>query len=200
MIGEAPDMKVVGQACCGEEALYFSQKLNPDVILIDTGLQAMCSVTVTRLITQHHANVTVIGINLFAQDRDHIEAMLAAGAQGHLLDDVTPSGLIEAIRRAHRGEYVLPEESYKLATRGDDGEIIRIHDHRVSGTLGGQQKKVLALLTKGLTNPEIARQLDISVSAVRYHVSTILRKLEVSNRSEAVGMAVRLNIVGSNDF
>ena len=126
--------------------------------------------------------------------------MIAAGASGYLLEDVTAEDLTDAIRRVHRGETLA--SSHQSAPEVNDGKAEATAGNAIDTptTLGEQQKKVLALLTKGFTNPEIALQLGISVSAVRYHVSTILRKLEVSNRSEAVGMAVRLNLVNAEDF
>ena len=123
--------------------------------------------------------------------------MREAGAQGYLEKNVSSAELQDAIRRVHNGEIMFASALPVTITHGQGEAEAGLE---VLGELGEQQKKVLALMTKGLTNPEIANHLGISVSTARYHVSAILRKLDVSNRSEAVACAVQLNLVSAEDI
>ena len=198
VIAETDDLSVVGEAENGEEAIYLSRKLKPDVILMDVKMDGMDGSEVTSVITQHHDKARVIGLSTFA-DSDNIKRMIDAGARGYLLKDVSSGELTDAIRRVHSGEVLTPAALLD-ANRSDDNQDVSIEATRNATLLGDQQRRVLALMTKGLTNPEIAGQLDISISTARYHVSAILRKLDVSNRSEAVGMALRLDLVSTEDI
>ena len=198
VIAEASDLSVVGEAENGEEAIYLSRKLKPDVVLMDVKMDGMDGTEVTSLIAQHHGAVRVIGLSTFA-DQHTIETMIHAGARGYLFKDVSSAELTDAIRRVHAGEVLFPDD---FEPTGQSEEALEAsNDAPKNATLlGDQQRRVLALMTKGLTNPEIADQLNISISTARYHVSAILRKLDVSNRSEAVGMALRLNLISSDDI
>jgi NarL family two-component system response regulator LiaR len=122
--------------------------------------------------------------------------MLAAGARGFLPKSVSALSLGDAIRKVHDGETVvdpdcLPQAASAFAPTNTGEEDLE---------LSVQQRRVLALLSKGYTNPEIARYLGISMPTARYHVSAILVKLGVSNRAEAAAMAIRNRLVGNDDF
>ena len=198
VIAEAPDLMVVGEAENGEEAVYLSRKLKPDVILMDVKMDGIDGVEVTSLIAQYHEAVRVIGLSTFA-DQGTINRMINAGAHGYLLKDVSAEELGEAIRRVYSGEVILPEGLPDTSQPDEDSQA-SLEKTRNATLLGEQQRRVLALMTKGLTNAEIAAQLAISNSTARYHVSAILRKLDVSNRSEAVGMALSLGLVDRDDI
>lgn len=197
VLQDVPDLSICAEAESGEEALMMCTKVQPNVVLMDVKMNGLGGVEATRLITQYHPQVKVLGLSTFA-NAEIVEEMFKAGAGGYLLKDVSSADLVQAIRRVFRGETVRPDEYSELSpepaqveTAGDDPEIF---------ALGEQQKRVLALLTKGLTNPEIAEQIGISISTVRYHVSAILRKLDASNRSEATAFAIRNNLVSAEDF
>lgn len=198
VLGEASDMEVVGEAENGEEAIYLSKKLKPDIILMDVKMEGMCGKVATQMIVRHHQTVRVICLSTFA-NKDIIENMLEAGACGYLLKDVSAHDLTAAIRRVHNGEILTPE-CLADPTNEQIPETPVAKPAEEYSQLGEQQRKVLAFMTKGLTNPEIAAQMGVSVSTVRYHVSAILRKLDVSNRSEAVAVAVGSELVRSGDF
>lgn len=191
-------IEVVGEAENGEEALYLGQKLKPDVIVMDVKMEGMGGVEATKLIAEHHPNSRILALSTFAQP-DIVGAMMEAGAKGYLLKDVSAAELSEAIVRVYQGEVLKPgTPSKNISVQLEPTEEIDFAD--IHTGLGEQQKKVLALMTKGFTNPEIAEKLDISTTTARYHVSAILRKLDVSNRSEAVAVAIRSNLVDADDF
>ena len=115
------------------------------------------------------------------------------------MKDVSAAELCDAITRVHDGEVLLsntPSKGVAVQPK-PEGEAGFSEAHTA---LGEQQKKVLALMTKGFTNPEIAERLGVSKTTARYHVSAILRKLDVSNRSEAVAVAIRSDLINSSDF
>jgi DNA-binding NarL/FixJ family response regulator len=191
-------IEVVGEAENGEEALYLGQKLKPDVIVMDVKMEGMGGVEATKLIAEHHPSSHILALSTFSQP-DIVGAMMEAGAKGYLLKDVSAAELSEAIVRVYQGEVLKPgTPSENILVQLEPTEEIDFAD--IHTGLGEQQKKVLALMTKGFTNPEIAEKLDISTTTARYHVSAILRKLDVSNRSEAVAVAIRSNLVDADDF
>ncbi|MCY0095129.1 response regulator [Hoeflea ulvae] len=189
---------VVAEAENGEEALYLCQKLKPDVVIMDVKMEGVGGIEATRLIARHHPATRIIGLSTFAS-KDVAADMLAAGAHGYLLKDVSATELVHSVRLIHKGE-TLP-----LPELGTQSEVIpavpQIHDRsEPSVKMGEQQHKVLALMTKGFTNPEIASYLGMSQPTARYHVSAILQKLDVSNRSEAVALAIRTGLIDADDF
>lgn len=198
VLGEMPDMEVVGEAENGEEAIYLSKTLKPDIILMDVKMNGMSGKLATQLIVEHHRFVRIIGLSTFA-NRDIIKDMIDAGASGYLIKDISAANLTLAIRRIFNGEEIIPNALLKPANGKND----RTLESKVTEDfylLGEQQKKVLAFMSKGLTNPEIAEMLGVTVSTARYHVSAILRKLDVSNRSEAVAIAISFDLIQTNDI
>lgn len=199
VLGGADDIDVVGQAETGEEALFLCGKLAPDVVVMDVKMDGLGGIEATRLIHQHHAGIAVIGLSTFPQ-QDIVSAMKEAGASGYILKDISADELVGAIRRVKAGEAVF--SSNLEARQKLDGDLTapRVPKSDQDFELGTQQKRVLLLMTKGLTNGEIADHVGISLPTARYHVSAILKKLDVSNRAEAVALAMREGIVSEEDL
>ncbi len=181
---------VVGEAENGEQALALSSQAQPDIVLMDIQMEGMNGIETTRALLTEQPSIKVIALSTFA-NRDAVAGMIEAGARGYLLKDVSANDLTSAILRISTGEILLPEKLYQ-----DSKESQAVENENFS--LGTQQKRVLTLMTKGFTNPEIAKSLGISTPTARYHVSAILQKLEVSKRSEAVSFAIRMGIVDYN--
>lgn len=198
VLESTPGLHVIDEAESGEEALSLCQKHKPDIVLMDVQMDGMGGIEATRLLLQYHPEVCVIGLSTFS-DPDVISAMKSAGAKGYLLKDVSANELSDAILSVHRGETAFSLTLRRLANdavnTASDPETAK-----AVFTMGSQQKRVLALLTKGFTNPEIAAHLGLSIPTARYHVSAILQKFDVSNRVEAVAMAVRLGLISESDF
>lgn len=197
VLDEAADLHVVGEAESGEEALYLCKKLSPDIILMDVKMHGMGGAKATQMIAQHHPDTKVIALSTFAA-QDVVASMFDAGAHGYLLKDISADNLTEAVRRVAKGERLQPDAFSDIPAEEDAETQATLPTDEIA-PLGEQQKRVLALMTKGLTNPEIASQIGVSISTIRYHVSAILRKLDVSNRSEAVALAIRLKLVKEED-
>ena len=191
-------LSVVAEAENGEEALYLCGKLKPDVVIMDVKMAGLGGIEATRLIARHHPSVRIVGLSTFAQ-HDVVSDMLAAGAHGYLLKDVSANELANSIRRIHAGE-ILPMPDLATGSGKESPPDEKPEAEEPVVQMGEQQMKVLALMTKGFTNPEIATHLGLSLPTARYHVSAILQKLDVSNRAEAVALAIRAKLVDDKNF
>ncbi|MGD9001137.1 MAG: response regulator transcription factor [Anaerolineae bacterium] len=188
MLKTKPDLKLVGEASNGQEALQLCEEARPDIILMDLVMPRMDGATAIRAVREHWPDVQVIALTSF-KERDLVQRALQAGAISYLLKNISIDDLAEAIRAACVGQSTLaPEAAQALIQAASQGPTPG-HD------LTPREREVLELLVEGLTNPEIAQRLMISSSTARAHVSSILSKIGVSNRAEAVARAFRLKLV-----
>jgi two-component system, NarL family, response regulator LiaR len=182
------DLELVGEAAGGEAAVQLCERIRPDVVLMDMVMPEMDGATATRAIRQRFPSVQVIALTSFTEE-DLVQRAIQAGAIGYLIKDVSAEELAEAIRAAHAGRgtlspaalQVLIRTSRRSPTPGDD--------------LTTREREVLALMAEGLSNTEIAKKLIVSPSTIKSHVSNILSKLEVTSRTEAAALAIRLRLV-----
>jgi NarL family two-component system response regulator LiaR len=183
-----PDLELVGEATDGEEALRLCEQVRPDVILMDLVMPKMNGTEATRAIRERWPQVQVVALTSF-QEKKLVQGALQAGAISYLLKNVTVDELGEAIRAAYAGRPTLAPEATQALIQATSQEPTPGHD------LTPRERQVLALMVEGLNNPEIAERLSVSRSTARAHVSSILSKLGVSNRAEAVALAVRRKLV-----
>jgi NarL family two-component system response regulator LiaR len=181
------DLELVGEAGSGEEAVRLCVHARPDVVLMDMVMPVMDGAAATRAIRERCPHVQVIALTSFREE-ELIKGALEAGAIGYLLKNVSADELAAAIRGAVAGRPTLAPE----ATRALIHAATRPLDERPPGhDLTAQERKVLALMVEGLSNPEIAERLIVSRSTAKFHVSSILAKLGVASRTEAVALAVQ---------
>ena len=188
---EYDDLKVVGEAANGREAVEMTAKLAPDVVLMDLVMPEMDGVTAAREIHTQYPDVQIVVLSSFGEE-EHLKAALRAGVAGYLLKDLSPDELARGIREAHRGETPLaPQVAKKLieAARESRGE-----ESAEIASLSAREREVLALLGQGLTNNEIAKELSISDKTVKFHVSNILSRLGLDDRTQAALFAVKHGI------
>jgi NarL family two-component system response regulator LiaR len=183
------DLDLVGEAASGDEALALCAEIRPDVVLMDMKLtDEMDGIAATRAIRAGFPLIQVLVLSSFF-DRKLVQGAMQAGAIGYLVKGVSGEDLAEAIRAAHAGRPALAMEALEILVQpaGSEGKVVQ--------ELTNREREVLAFLVEGSSNAEIAAQLHITVSAVKYHVSNILSKLGAANRTEAAALARRQGLV-----
>ena len=183
-----PDLELAGEARNGQEAIMMCEHTKPDVVLMDLIMPEMEGPEATRKIRERCPEVQVIALTSF-QEQDLVQEALQAGAISYLLKNVTAEELTRAIRAAHEGRPTLAPEATEALIRSTRQGPPPGHD------LTTREREVLGLLVEGFTNQEIADHITVSLSTARAHVSNILSKLGVSNRAEAVALALRNKLI-----
>src|SRR5512139_3589771 len=177
-----PDISLVAQAGSGEEAVRLAQEFVPDVVLMDLVMPDMDGVETTRRLKNVSPRTQIVILTSFHQD-EYVFPALQAGAVSYLLKDVKASELLEAIRRAARGEAILHP---RIAARViKTFRSLEAKEASPFTTLTERELDVLKMIAKGNTNDQIAERLVISVGTVKGHVSNILSKLHLMDRTQA---------------
>jgi two-component system response regulator DevR len=180
-------LEVVGEAANAPEAIEKALSLKPDVVIMDVRMPGISGIEACREIRSQDQEIKVIMLTSYADD-EAVMASLLAGAEGYVLKKIWSRDLIKAIETVHRGEKLLDEKQVeqlkKQLNQADPPELKDLTE---------QEKKVLALIAEAKTNKEIAQCLYISEKTVRNYVSSIFRKLNLTNRSQAAVLAQRLN-------
>ena len=184
------DLMLVGEAADGIEALEVCAEVQPDVILMDLIMPGMDGAETTRAIREQWPDVQVIALTSF-QEKNLIKEALKAGAIGYLLKNVTVEELSAAIRSAHAGQSALSPEAIRVLLQDEADTVEKIPDYKLTP----REQEVLILLVEGLNNRQIAECLYVSRATSKAHVSHILGKLDVSNRAEAITLALRHKLV-----
>ncbi|HET9908550.1 MAG TPA: response regulator transcription factor [Anaerolineales bacterium] len=177
------DMKMVGEASDGEEAVQKASLYKPDVILMDLMMPGMDGITATHEIRQKYPKIKIIVLTSFAE-QNMIQGALQAGAIGYLQKNVTAKELVQAIRMACEGKMTLSPEAMQVLAYAVPQPQIR------AGRLTERERDVLKCMSDGLNNHEIAERLVVSIGTVKFHISNIFQKLGVDSRVEAVKLAI----------
>jgi two-component system, NarL family, response regulator len=183
IVNARSDMLVVAQTGTGEEAVTLFQRHTPDVTLMDLRLPGMSGVDAIRAIRKTHSQARFVVLTTYEGDAD-IHQALEAGAQGYVIKGMPYQTLVDALHRVYRGERFLPPPVARaLASRMPDSD------------LSAREREVLSLLANGKSNKDIASLLGITEATVKCHVSAILLRLNVSDRTEAVVTALQRGLV-----
>lgn len=177
-----PDFEVVAEAGTGAEALQLIDRIDLDIVLLDLKLTDMSGTEVCRTATRRHPELSVLILTAISNGPDVLEC-IDAGAKGYVLKDVDVEELGRTIRAIHRGESVLdPKVTRAVLDRA------RNPSSTPAGTplLSDQEKEIVSLIAEGLTNKEIGERLYMSASAVKFHISDIMHKLDVKRRAQVV--------------
>lgn len=200
LLGSFDSFQVVAEAESGEEALYLYTRHKPDVVILDVRMAGMDGVSAAAALCNLHPEACIVALSTFA-DTATVQQMLSAGARAFLAKTISSELLAEVIVRAARGErLVFQGDALVVADTIEAQPPKPLTCDEEPMTIGRQQRRILALLSKGFSNAQIGEYLGISVATVRYHISVILQKLSVSNRAEAVAISIRNNLFDDQDF
>lgn len=180
------DMEVTGEAGTGEQALALVPALHPDIVLLDLVLPGMTGVATARRLGEAHPEVKVVVLTSFS-GQDSVLPAVRAGVAGYLLKDVGPAELADALRTVHAGG--VPLHPQVAAT------VMHSVTDAFPGPLTVREREVLRLIARGLSNRLIARELVLSEKTVKAHVSAVLGKLGVADRTQAALHAVREGMI-----
>jgi len=179
IIQATPDMTVVAQAGSGEEAVELYDKHLPDIVLMDLRLPGMSGVEAIRTVVARHRQARFVVLTTYEGDED-IHQALQAGARSYIVKGMPHEALVNAVRRVHAGgRFLPPPVSRALLSRIPNSD------------LSAREREVLSLIVRGRSNREIASDLGITEATVKCHVSVILMRLNVSDRTQAVVTALR---------
>ena len=186
-------IEVAGEAEDGEQAVRSVERLRPDVILMDLEMPGIGGAEATALITEKFPGSRVVVLTSHTSEEDVFPA-LKAGALGYLLKHSGPDEVLQAIRRAHRGETVLDPAIARIVLRELHRPAPASSAARTVDPLSERELEVLRLVARGLSNQAIAESLTVGEATVRSHVSSILRKLQLASRTQAALYALREGI------
>ena len=191
LLKAAPDMELVGEATTGEEAVSLAAELQPDVVLMDIQMPGLSGVEATRRVVLASPHIRVLIVTMFEDDRTVFAAM-RAGARGYVLKGASSAEMVRAIQAVGAGEAIF---SPSVAARLMEyfANIQPTAPTPIFPELSDREREILDLIAQGRSNPEIAARLVLSPKTVRNHVSNVLNKLQVADRTEA---AIRAREVG----
>lgn len=201
----AEDLAVIGEAKDGTEALEAAESLQPDVIIMDINIPELNGLQATRRIKTDHPDINIIMLTAYDDD-EQIYHAIRTGASAYYAKDVSPDFLVQAIRDVSRGKYVVDE---RLMDQQEIESWLNEAFERFGGLwadmedkfrpLSPREMEILKLITRGLSNKEIAYTLGISHQTVKNHMTSILRKLDVEDRTQAAVFALRRGWVRLQD-
>ncbi len=186
------DIEIVGEAGNGKEAVELTRSLKPDLVLMDLVMPEMDGIEATKRIKSEMPEIKIMMLTSFS-DQDHVIPALEAGASGYQLKDIQPDDLISCIRKIIDGENQLHPKatSHLLAKLSDKGD----EERNLLAELTKREVDVLMEIAKGKSNKEIAASLFITEKTVKTHVSNLLSKLELADRTQAALFAVKNHLI-----
>jgi DNA-binding NarL/FixJ family response regulator len=209
ILAQESDIKIVGEASTGTEALRLCRLLKPDLVLMDVQMPEMDGLTATRAIKEELPLTSVLVLTAY-NNVDYLLEAVRAGAAGYLLKESASQRVANAVRRVINGESPLEQElAMQLLGRlsaqtvpAETKEVLRADERRQEAieALTGRELETLSLLALGLTNQQIAENLYLSVGTVKTHVHRIISKLCVSDRTQAAVLAIRLGLTSTEDY
>ncbi len=196
-----PDLRVVGEAGDGRDAVRLARELQPDVVVMDLAMPGMDGMEATRAIKQSLPQTHILALTVHESD-EYFFRVLQAGASGYVLKRAAASELLSAVRAVARGEvFLFPAVAKKLLadylTRAQTRDERETRD--LYAGLTAREHEILTLIAEGLTNREIAERLMLSLSTVQTHYTHILEKLNLQNRAELIKYAIRRGLIEVED-
>lgn len=202
LLEASPELEIVGTALSGETAVEDIRRLTPDVVLLDLGLPRMSGIDVTRVVKTELPNVEILIFTIFDEEDKVLEAV-QAGASGYLLKGTPADRMVEAIKEVRQGGTVIqPSLARRLLKHfrvpeapSTEPAPAPLPGEPEGKKLSARETEILQLIAKGVSNNEAATMLDLSKATIRTHLEHIYRKLEVTNRVEAVTEGLRKGLI-----
>lgn len=201
LLGTSTELTIVGTALSGEIALEEIGKVQPDVVLLDLGLPRMSGIEVTKRVKQSHPKIEILIFTIFDEEDKVLEAV-QAGASGYLLKGAPTDRIIEAIKEVHLGGTVIQPSlarrllrHFRVPDPAQPDSLPPAPAEPLLKPLSEREQEILQLIAKGVSNNEAAQVLGLSKATIRTHLEHIYRKLEVTNRVEAVTEGLRKGII-----
>lgn len=192
-----PGIKVVGEAGNGPEAVAKVAELQPDVVLIDISMPGGGGLAATRVISEEYPDVGIIILTIH-DDEQYLYELVRAGAKGYLVKDSEPQRVVDAIREVHDGGSYLPPDlmdkvldEFRRLRDGGAGQTVRERPKVGADALTAREMEILQHIVEGRSNAQIAQLLFISEKTVKNHITNILRKLDLTDRTQAAVYALR---------
>lgn len=201
LLDAQPDMEIVAEAETGLEAVAKVQELRPDIVLMDVEMPEMNGIEATRKIKEYVPETAVLALTMYEDDQYFFE-MLKAGASGYVPKRAAPDELVNAIRTVSKGDvFLYPTLAARLVNDyiNRDETTPTEEDDAPLTPLTPREQEVLIQIAEGLTNPEIAQELTISVKTVDRHRENIMRKLNMHSRIDLVKYAIRKGLIDLED-
>jgi DNA-binding NarL/FixJ family response regulator len=184
MLTSAPDTELVGEATTGEEAASLAAELQPDLVVMDVQMPETDGIEATRRITRDSPHINILVVTMFEDDGTVFQAM-RAGARGYVLKGANYAEMLRAIRAVGNGEAIFsPQIAIRLVNFFSSVRPVTLP--QAFPELSDREREILDLIAQGYKNSEIAERLYLSPKTVRNHVSTILHKLHVADRAQAI--------------
>jgi two-component system, NarL family, response regulator LiaR len=193
------DMKVIGEANNGDEAIKLALKLQPKVVIMDIGMPVLNGLEATRQIKVKCPNVTILVLTVHT-DKEHVLGILDAGAAGYLTKVVFGDDVIRAIRAINAGEAVLTPSILQQILKFIPRETSKPIPHGMGENITARELFILKLAARGMSNKDIALELNLSVRTVKAHLVDIFSKLRVGSRTEAVVTGLKAGFLSLNDL
>jgi two-component system, NarL family, response regulator LiaR len=194
-----PDIKVVGQAGDGEEAVKLASELHPDVIIMDIAMPKMNGLEATRIIKKKDPKVAVLVLTVH-DDIEYVLKILEAGAAGYLTKNILGDKLTLAVRLVVDGESVMSDEIINSLLKHALRYPLKTNVPAGSGNvLSAREREIFHLAAKGLSNKQISQQLNLNLRTVKSHLVNIFSKLKVGSRTEAVVVGLRMGLITLDD-
>jgi two-component system, NarL family, response regulator NreC len=190
-----PNLKVIGEAGNGREAVSKAEQLKPDVVLMDISMPLLNGVEATRQIKKINRKTKVIILSMHSHDQ-FVGELLSLGASGYLVKDSTGADIIKAINAAMKGDiYLSPSISRMVIEKHLSFKKVKSSREELYSKLSNREREVFQMIAEGRSTKEISQILFVSTSTVKTHRSHIMDKLEIENLSQLIRFAIRLGIV-----